>query len=61
MLKSKSLKESNFTDGENEAQREAVTSLRSPTQAVAVLWLKSDHSLSFQAAALVIAPGPRLG
>lgn len=48
MLKSKSLKESNFTDGENEAQREAVTSLRSPTQAVAALWLKSDHSLSFQ-------------
>ena len=46
---------------ENEAQREATTSLRSPTQAVVVLWLKSDHSLSFQATAMVIAPGPRLG
>lgn len=61
MLKSKNLKASHFTDGENEAQREAATSLRSPTLAVAVLWLKSDHSLNFQATALVMAPGPRLG
>lgn len=43
MLKNKSLKASHFTDRENEAHRKIVTSLRSPTQAVAVLWLKSDR------------------
>ena len=53
MLKNKSLKASHFTDRENEARRETVTSLRSPTQAVAVLWLKSDRSPNFQAKARV--------